>query len=156
VNVERLFRVRRVCPVPPISMLRAFGKVGPVCPLLRGVPRSCLARPSMIPAVRTPMYSMGVFSTRLYTDGHRQTMPVPIVESQDGGEPLIYNRPQRRKGKPWYKSPVLYVLAIVPMFTLWLGFWQLRRLKWKVSLMDELDDKLRRDPLRFPRNIKYV
>lgn len=93
---------------------------------------------------------------RLYTDGPRQTMPVPIVEAEDGGEPLIYNRPQQRKGKPWYKSPVLYVLAILPMFTLWLGFWQLRRLKWKVSLMDELDDKLRRDPLRFPRNIKYV
>ena len=91
---------------------------------------------------------------RFYSEERRQTMPVPVVESDDGSEPLIYNRPQKRRGKPWYKSPVLYVLAVVPVFTLWLGFWQLRRLKWKVALMDELDDKLRRDPLRFPRNIK--
>ncbi|WFD27280.1 surf-like protein [Malassezia nana] len=83
-------------------------------------------------------------------------MPVPVVEAEDGGEPLIYNRPQKKKKKPWYKLPVFYLLAIMPVVTLWLGLWQMRRLKWKVALIDELDDKLRRDPLRFPRNIKYV
>ena len=48
----------------------------------------------------------------------------------------------------------MYVLAAMPVGTLDLGFWQMRRLKWKVNLIDELDDKLRREPLRLPRNIK--
>lgn len=79
-------------------------------------------------------------------------LPVPVYESEEA-EPLVYNRPQRRRRKPWYTSPVMYVLMIVPIFTFWLGNWQLRRLQWKLSLIDELDEKLRREPLRLPRNI---
>lgn len=100
---------------------------------------------------------MALMPQRRYTTPpERQTMPVRVVESDDGSEPLVYNRPQRPYQRPWYKSPVLYVLATVPFITLWLGFWQLRRLKWKVSLIDELDYKLRQDPIPMPRHIKYV
>ena len=81
-------------------------------------------------------------------------LPVSVIESEDGGEPLVYNRPQKKRRKPWYTSPVMYVLAAMPFVTLYLGFCQMRRLKWKVNLIDELDDKLRREPLRLPRNIK--
>ena len=80
-------------------------------------------------------------------------LPVAVPEQDLPEQPLIYNRPQRRKPKPWYTSPILYVLAFLQCFAMYLGFWQLRRLKWKVSLIDELEDKLRRDPLPLPRNI---
>ena len=80
-------------------------------------------------------------------------LPVAVPEQDLPEQPLIYNRPQRRKPKPWYTSPILYVLAFLQCLAMYLGFWQLRRLKWKVSLIDELEDKLRRDPLPLPRNI---
>lgn len=86
---------------------------------------------------------------------NKPMMPVPVVESE-GNEPLVYNRPQRPREKPWYTSPVIYVLGIVPLFTLWLGFWQVRRLKWKVSLINELDEKLRRAPLKLPKNVNMA
>ncbi|SPO25008.1 related to Surfeit locus protein 1 [Ustilago trichophora] len=58
-----------------------------------------------------------------------------------------------RSQKPWYRSPTTLVLGFIPIFTFGLGYWQIKRLKWKVSLIEELEDKLSRDPLRLPRNI---
>ncbi|WFC99608.1 surf-like protein [Malassezia yamatoensis] len=83
----------------------------------------------------------------------RSKLPVPVIETEENEQPLIYNRPQQRRRKPWYTSPVVYVLMIVPMFTFWLGNWQLRRLQWKLDLIDELEDKLNSKPLHLPRHI---
>ncbi|KAK0537722.1 surf-like protein [Tilletia horrida] len=55
--------------------------------------------------------------------------------------------------RPWYTSPTTLVLGFIPLFTAGLGFWQLQRLKWKVSLIEELEDKLRKDPIVLPKNI---
>ncbi|CAD6931937.1 unnamed protein product [Tilletia controversa] len=55
--------------------------------------------------------------------------------------------------KPWYASPTTLVLGFIPIFTAGLGLWQLQRLKWKVSLIEELEDKLRKDPIVLPKNI---
>ncbi|KAK0569896.1 surf-like protein [Tilletia horrida] len=55
--------------------------------------------------------------------------------------------------RPWYASPTTLVLAFIPIFTAGLGFWQLQRLKWKVSLIEELEDKLRKDPISLPKNV---
>ncbi len=56
--------------------------------------------------------------------------------------------------QPWYKSPTTLVLGFIPIFTFGLGYWQIERLKWKVSLIEELEDKLRKDPIRLPKHIK--
>ncbi|PKI84020.1 surf-like protein [Malassezia vespertilionis] len=47
----------------------------------------------------------------------------------------------------------MYIAATIPVFTFFLGNWQLDRLQWKLMLIDELDEKLRRTPLRMPKNI---
>lgn len=62
----------------------------------------------------------------------------------------------RKQPKSWYKSPALIVLACVPLLTGFLGYWQIQRLKWKLNLIEELEDKLRREPMRLPSNIKSV
>jgi len=40
----------------------------------------------------------------------------------------------------------------MPIFTFALGTWQL---KWKVNLIDELQEKLEREPINLPRQVKY-
>lgn len=55
----------------------------------------------------------------------------------------------------WY-SPTILLLGFIPLFTFALGTWQLQRLQWKISLIDELEEKLERDPIRLPRRIKCV
>ncbi|EST10181.1 Surfeit locus 1/Shy1 [Kalmanozyma brasiliensis GHG001] len=68
--------------------------------------------------------------------------------------PDSYSRPSSSKSSaPWYRSPTTLVLGFIPIFTFALGYWQIRRLKWKVSLIEELEDKLSRAPLTLPRNI---
>lgn len=47
----------------------------------------------------------------------------------------------------------MILLGIMPIFTFALGTWQVERLKWKVKLIDELQEKLQRDPLSLPRRI---
>ncbi|PWN49549.1 hypothetical protein IE53DRAFT_138389 [Violaceomyces palustris] len=77
---------------------------------------------------------------------------------QDNGEysdpQSDYSKPRQGAGaRPWYKTPTTLVLGFIPIFTFGLGVWQIKRLKWKLSLIEELDDKLRKDPIRLPRNI---
>ncbi|KIM70188.1 hypothetical protein SCLCIDRAFT_1160851 [Scleroderma citrinum Foug A] len=52
----------------------------------------------------------------------------------------------------WY-SPTILLLGFIPIFTFALGTWQLQRLQWKISLIDELEEKLERDPIRLPRRV---
>ena len=48
------------------------------------------------------------------------------------------------------------VVGIIPFFTFALGTWQMKRLKWKIDLIDELEEKLQLPPLKFPSKIKSV
>ena len=50
----------------------------------------------------------------------------------------------------------MVVVGIIPFFTFALGTWQLKRLKWKINLIDELEEKLQLAPLNLPGRIKYV
>ncbi|KIY51264.1 SURF1-domain-containing protein [Fistulina hepatica ATCC 64428] len=50
-------------------------------------------------------------------------------------------------------SPILALVATIPIFTFGLGIWQLKRLKWKVNLIDELEEKLQLDPLHLPLRV---
>jgi hypothetical protein len=54
---------------------------------------------------------------------------------------------------PWI-TPTMILLGFVPIFTFGLGTWQLQRLKWKVALIDELEEKLQLQPLSLPKRIK--
>jgi len=50
----------------------------------------------------------------------------------------------------------MIVLGSIPIFTFALGTWQVQRLKWKISLIDELTEKLEREPLVLPNKVKCV
>ncbi|KAL9934090.1 hypothetical protein V8E36_007172 [Tilletia maclaganii] len=62
-------------------------------------------------------------------------------------------KPDSPSERAWYASPTTLVLGFIPIFTFGLGVWQLQRLKWKVNLIEELEDKLRKDPISLPKNI---
>jgi len=49
----------------------------------------------------------------------------------------------------------MILVGIMPIFTFALGTWQLQRLKWKVNLIDELEEKLELPPLSLPSKIKF-
>lgn len=49
----------------------------------------------------------------------------------------------------------MVLIGIMPIFTFSLGVWQLQRLKWKINLIDELEEKLQLQPLLLPPNIKF-
>ena len=51
-------------------------------------------------------------------------------------------------------NTTMLVLGTIPVFTFALGTWQVQRLKWKVSLIDELTEKLEREPLSLPNKVK--
>lgn len=50
----------------------------------------------------------------------------------------------------------LVVLAAVPLFCAYLGYWQIQRLKWKLELIDELEANLARTPMVLPDLLKSV
>ena len=52
--------------------------------------------------------------------------------------------------------PLNAIVICVPILTLFLGIWQVRRLRWKVALIDEVERNLTREPMILPDNIKYV
>ncbi|MCO5555726.1 hypothetical protein L7F22_009271 [Adiantum nelumboides] len=61
---------------------------------------------------------------------------------------------QRAKRPPrWYQRPAVWLLGAMPIVTLYLGIWQVKRLKWKLDLIDEMESKLKREPLSLPKNI---
>ncbi len=65
--------------------------------------------------------------------------------------PVIY-KPRKES---WI-TPTMVIVGIIPFFTFALGTWQLKRLKWKINLIDELEEKLQLHPMTLPRQIKYV
>jgi len=62
---------------------------------------------------------------------------------------------QKARRYPWL-TPTMALVGIMPFFTFALGTWQVQRLKWKVNIIDELEEKLRREPLMLPPKIKCV
>ena len=50
----------------------------------------------------------------------------------------------------------MVLVGVMPFFTFALGTWQVQRLKWKVNLIDELEEKMRREALILPSKIKCV
>lgn len=61
----------------------------------------------------------------------------------------------KAKGSPRWTGTT-YVLAFIPVFTFGLGTWQVKRLFWKRALIEDLNDKMARDPMALPKNVKSV
>ena len=59
-----------------------------------------------------------------------------------------------RQPPKWFQRPVVLILAFMPIFTFGLGAWQIQRLQWKLELIDELESKLKKEPLDLPKNIE--
>lgn len=52
--------------------------------------------------------------------------------------------------------PTSLILIFVPILTGFLGVWQLKRLRWKLDLIEEVDRNLHKEPMLLPGNIKWV
>ncbi|EIW87059.1 mitochondrial protein required for respiration [Coniophora puteana RWD-64-598 SS2] len=50
-------------------------------------------------------------------------------------------------------SPTIWLLGFLPVFAFGLGTWQVQRLQWKINLIDELEEKLHREPILLPRHV---
>ena len=72
-------------------------------------------------------------------------------DSASGSESTQF---QLKAKKDSLLSPFMIIVGIVPIFTFALGTWQVQRLKWKVNLIDELQEKLEREPMLLPRQVK--
>lgn len=59
-----------------------------------------------------------------------------------------------RQPPRWLQRPAVLLLAFMPIFTFSLGVWQIQRLQWKLQLIDELESKLKKEPLDLPKNIE--
>jgi surfeit locus 1 family protein len=53
-----------------------------------------------------------------------------------------------------YFNPTMIALGVIPILSFALGVWQVKRLKWKVNLIDELTEKLQREPIFLPSKVK--
>ncbi|KAL0071729.1 surf-like protein [Marasmius tenuissimus] len=62
--------------------------------------------------------------------------------------PSVY----RPRVEPWL-SPTIVLVGFIPVLTFALGTWQLGRLKWKINLIDELQEKLELHPLVLPSKV---
>ena len=62
----------------------------------------------------------------LATEPRPSNLPMNIPQPEEPPEEeeqVVWNRPTRKKPRPWYKSPVMYLLAAVPITTFFLGRW---------------------------------
>ncbi|KAI0375151.1 SURF1-domain-containing protein [Pilatotrama ljubarskyi] len=53
-------------------------------------------------------------------------------------------------------TPTMVLVGIIPIFTFALGTWQVQRLKWKVALIDDLEEKLEREPIPLPPQVNLA
>lgn len=80
--------------------------------------------------------------------------------SSFGSSPLPSTASSSGTGGSRFRSqlakPTTIVLIFVPILCGFLGVWQVKRLRWKVALIDEVERNLHKEPMVLPGNIKYV
>jgi hypothetical protein len=59
-------------------------------------------------------------------------------------------------GRASLLRPLNMLVVIIPFFTFSLGVWQVKRLRWKLDLIDEIQRNIEKDPMILPPNIKWV
>jgi len=82
-----------------------------------------------------------------------RTTPFRRLESTSA---TAESSPTYKAKKDSLLSPAMILLGIIPIFTFALGTWQVERLKWKINLIDELQEKLSREPMALPRKINLT
>ncbi|KAJ2383937.1 surf-like protein, partial [Coemansia sp. RSA 2559] len=55
------------------------------------------------------------------------------------------------KGKLYSWKSLL--MCTIPLIAFGLGTWQVQRLKWKLALLDEVNDRMHRRPIAFPLRV---
>ncbi|KAL4067381.1 SURF1 family-domain-containing protein [Scleroderma yunnanense] len=95
----------------------------------------------MLSLFRTSLRRSKLRASQHYTGNHSRR----LVHTE---EPTNYTA----KKNSWY-NPTVLLLGFIPIFTFALGTWQLQRLQWKINLIDELEEKLERDPIHLPKRI---
>lgn len=116
-------------------------------------PRRILLTPPLPP--RTSAFSS---SARQYATPPPDPTSSSSSSSQSSFDSLYsaryHGQGAKQETPPWYKSPALLLLGFMPIFTFGLGVWQVKRLEWKVGLIEELEWKLKKEPMKLPKNIK--
>ncbi|RSH95721.1 surf-like protein [Saitozyma podzolica] len=86
-----------------------------------------------------------------------RSTPPTTSHSPSHFRPSWSSRPASTLSTPSRRSlllrPTTIVLMFVPILTGFLGIWQIRRLQWKVALIDEVDRNLAREPMALPNRI---
>ena len=70
--------------------------------------------------------------------------------SYASSDPAPFPMAQRRS----LLRPINFLVVLVPFFTASLGVWQVKRLRWKLDLIDEVQANIEREPMVLPPNIK--
>ncbi len=76
------------------------------------------------------------------------------------GRPIRSQYTENGPGSPYqakrysFLSPTFVALGLIPVLTFALGTWQVQRLRWKVDLIDQLTEKLQREPIPLPSKVK--
>ena len=60
--------------------------------------------------------------------------------------------PTARKQSPF--RPISVLVMLVPFVTFGLGIWQVKRLGWKLDLIDDIQRNIEKEPLILPPNVK--
>lgn len=68
-------------------------------------------------------------------------------------EAAPWNARGAKRATSW-SSPYKLLLGFIPIFTFGLGTWQVKRLQWKLDLINELEEQLEKEPMTLPKNIK--
>lgn len=109
---------------------------------------------------RSPFQSIRLFSTALRSTRHtprcphriHTPTPGPTIHFRSYAAPSPFPVAQRRS----ILRPLNFLVVLIPFFTFSLGIWQVKRLRWKLDLIDEIQRNVERDPMILPPNIKYV
>ncbi|KAN0124792.1 SURF1 family domain containing protein [Russula decolorans] len=78
------------------------------------------------------------------------------------GRPIRSQHTENGPGSPYsakrhsFLSPTFVALGLIPVLTFALGTWQVQRLRWKVDLIDQLTEKLQREPIPLPSKVNIA
>lgn len=81
---------------------------------------------------------------------------VRLQQQKSQAHPRFFSKPQTfsRLRVQSRLTPVVIVIGFIPIFTFALGTWQVRRRRWKLDLIEQLNDQANREPLELPEFVK--
>lgn len=80
---------------------------------------------------------------------------VSVAQPRQASYSTLHQSTRTQSGRRRW-GPVTIGLALCPIITFGLGTWQVQRLRWKVDLIENLEDRMSLDAIPLPRKVKYV